>query len=66
MSPETVRGLQYEPPQVTDFGSIARHTFHVGHTIKGGGTVWHCDTHNEQSGGSGVDFFSKDTCVGRE
>lgn len=66
MSPQTVQRLRYDPPRVSDFGSIAQHTFNVGNTIKGGGAIWHCDTHQEQSGGSGVDFFPKETCVGRD
>jgi hypothetical protein len=68
MLPETRRSVKYEPPGLIELGSIARHTFTVGATIKGGTTIWHCDQHNERSGGSGLDFpgTTKEGCIGRE
>ena len=52
------RHMQYESPRVTDFGSIASHTFLAGGSdnIKGGGDPQHLDMHCEWSGGSDVNW----------
>lgn len=57
------RHMQYEKPEVTDFGSIAGHTFLAGGSdnFKGGGDVQHLDKFCEWSGGSDPD---SDACNG--
>jgi len=55
--------MQYESPRVTDFGSIASHTFYAGGSgnLKGGGDPQHLDNFCEWSGGSDV---NSDLCDG--
>ena len=49
--------MHYESPRVTDFGSIASHTFLAGgsENFKGGGDPQHLDNFCEWSGGSDLD-----------
>lgn len=49
--------MQYVAPEVTDFGSIASHTFYAGgsENLKGGGDPQHLDNFCEWSGGSDAD-----------
>lgn len=43
--------MKYEKPEVTDFGSIADHTFTTpGGNVKGCTTNCHLDKYNENSG----------------
>lgn len=55
---DTGRHMQYNSPEVVDYGSIAAHTFYVGSqgNIKGGGDPQHVDSHCEWSGGSDANY----------
>jgi hypothetical protein len=55
--------MQYQTPEVNDFGSIAGHTFYAGggDNLKGGGDIQHLDKFCEWSGGSDA---NSDACDG--